>query len=89
MFMREHLSLGKFSNSVIESFHKTVRFHYQGTAREGGKNAKEACYAVMQRLIALRMLTIEFRGQEGVDILKAIGKRRADCACAVPGQPCR
>jgi hypothetical protein len=84
--MRVHVSLGKFSNSVIENFHKLVRFHYQHTAREGGLDAKEATYAVMQRMLAVRMLEIEKR-EGGKAILCKLRHRRGDCACTL-GRPC-
>ena len=47
--MKKHKSLGKFSNSVIEAFHKKVRFFYHRTNRQGGVEKKESAYAVMQK----------------------------------------
>lgn len=90
--MEKHKSLGKFSNSVIESFHKLVRFYYQRTAREGGVECKESCYAIMQKMIGTTLLEIEERegGRELVDAVMAAGMgNRADCNCAHGGDaPC-
>ena len=90
--MRKHKSLGKFSNSVIESFHKKVRFFYQRTNRGGGVEGKESAYAVMQKMIGLQMLEIERRegGRQLINVLTlAATGNRADCGCALGfNSPC-
>ena len=91
--IKHHKSLGKFSNSVIESFHKLVRFFYQRTSREGGVDQKESAYAIMQKMQGLTMLKMEERegGRDMIDALsRAATNNRADCNCAsgISGAPC-
>ena len=56
--MKEHKQLGQFSNSVLEAFHKQVRWHYHHTNREG-HGGQESSRAIMQQFYGSRILEIE------------------------------
>ena len=87
MLMEIHKYLGQFSNSVLESFHKVVRWFYQHTNREGGKLKVESCDAVMLKFYGLKILEIEERGTYSKEMVHSLisNPERVDCNCSVGG----
>ena len=79
--MQHHKFLGKFSNSVIESFHKKVRWFYAHTNREG-KGGEESSREIMLHFWGLKTLDCEAKSQcnKGM-IAKLRSTTRPICAC--------
>ena len=86
MLMELHMYLGQFSNSVLEAFHKIVRWFYQHTNREGGANKTESTEAVMTKYFGLKILEIESRSPYAKAQIQAMVRSpRAECECASSG----
>ena len=86
MLMGLHMCLGQFSNSVLEAFHKIVRWFYQHTNREGGANKTESTEAVMTKYFGLKILEIESRSPcAKAQIQAMVRSPRAECECASSG----
>jgi hypothetical protein len=86
MLMELHMCLGQFSNSVLEAFHKIVRWFYQHTNREGGANKTESTEAVMTKYFGLKILEIESRSPYAKAQIQAMVRSpRAECECASSG----
>jgi hypothetical protein len=79
--IKKHLQLGQFSNSVIEAFHKKVRWVYAHTNRQG-QGGQESSRAIMQQFWSLKILDIEAAGKYNSEMIGAIkSSRTPSCSC--------
>ena len=80
VLMRIHKQIGKFSNSVLETFHKQIRWLYGHTNREG-YGGDESSREIMHQYYAIKILDIESRNEYSFQMIHSLKHKTASCDC--------